>query len=203
MTDGPCGWCGSSDDAPNGSEDWLNCGLNGGGWTPPHLTLDKLIYKPLSGDGVFAPCKDYFWAFEQFGAQYNVPPILLASFAMQESTCNPWATGGNKEAGLMQIAQPNCWGAPGGDCYNIAFNVERGAKIFGDLVAANNGNVLIAAGGYNGWRKGMTANDGMAAKWQGNCHAQNNLDYLHQLFNGWIQGRNGYSLGTYFNLKGC
>jgi hypothetical protein len=43
-----------------------------------------------------------------------VPPILLASFAMQESTCNPSATGGNGEAGLMQIAQPNCGGAPGG-----------------------------------------------------------------------------------------
>lgn len=66
-----CGWCSSSNDAPNGSEDWLNCGLSGDGWNPPHLTLDKLIYKSLSGDGVFAPCQDYFWAFEQFGAQYG------------------------------------------------------------------------------------------------------------------------------------
>jgi len=47
----------------------------------------------------------------------------------------------------------------------------------------------------------MTAADGMAAKSQGNCHAQNNLDYLHQLFNGWVQGRNGYSLGTYCECK--
>ena len=33
---------------------------------------------------------------------------MLASFAMQESTCNAGATGGNGEAGLMQIAPPNC-----------------------------------------------------------------------------------------------
>lgn len=33
---------------------------------------------------------------------------MLASFAMQESTCQPWVKGGGGEAGLMQIAPPNC-----------------------------------------------------------------------------------------------
>jgi hypothetical protein len=43
----------------------------------------------------------------------------------------------------------------------------------------------------------MTADDAQAAKWQGNCHAQNNLDYLHQLFNGWCQGKAAYTMGTW------
>lgn len=43
---------------------------------------------------------------------------MLASFAMQESTCNPSATGGNGEAGLMQLASENCGGAPNGKLVN-------------------------------------------------------------------------------------
>ena len=43
----------------------------------------------------------------------------------------------------------------------------------------------------------MTSDDAQAAKWQGNCHAQNNLDYLHQLFNGWCQGKSAYTMGTW------
>ena len=58
---------------------------------------------------------------------------MLASFAMQESTCNPWATGGNGEAGLMQIAPENCGGAPSGEgsqgCWDVDFNIQRGAKV--------------------------------------------------------------------------
>jgi hypothetical protein len=67
-------------------------------------------------------------------------------------------------------------------CYDINFNVQKAAALFKGYVDAAGGNVLVAAGGYNGWRVGMTADDAQAAKWQGNCHAQNNLDYLHQLF---------------------
>lgn len=122
---------------------------------------------------------------------------------MQESTCNPSATGGNGEAGLMQLASMNCAGAPGGNCYDINFNVDRAARLFKDLVDANGGNVLVAAGGYNGWRVGMTSDDAQAARWQGNCHAQNNLDYLHQLFNGWCQGRNGYGMGSWCESYIC
>jgi Transglycosylase SLT domain len=48
-----------------------------------------------------------------------VPPIILASFAMQESTCNPSAVGGAGEQGLMQITPDKCKGAPNGNCKDI------------------------------------------------------------------------------------
>jgi membrane-bound lytic murein transglycosylase MltF len=85
--------------------------------------MNQLIASDLHADGVFAPCKDYIDKFNAYGNQYNgklhteylapanlslVHPIMLASFAMQESTCNAGATGGNGEAGLMQISPPNC-----------------------------------------------------------------------------------------------
>jgi hypothetical protein len=82
-------------------------------------------------------------------------------------------------------------------CYDVNFNVQKAAELFKGYVDAAGGNVLVAAGGYNGWRVGMTADDAQAAKWQGNCHAQNNLDYLHQLFNGWCQGKSAYNMGTW------
>ena len=108
ITNGACGWCGSSDSQPNGSEDWLNCGLNNGGWNPPYVACSDLVAVDLDASGVFSPCSQYIDLFNQFGNQYNVHPIMLASFAMQESTCNAGATGGNGEAGLMQIAPENC-----------------------------------------------------------------------------------------------
>lgn len=49
----------------------------------------------------------------------------------------------------------------------------------------------------------MTADDAQAAKWQGNCHAQNNLDYLHQLFNGWCQGKAAYGMGSWCKSSSC
>lgn len=109
-----CGWCDSSDSAPNGSEDWLNCGINGSGWAPPMVTLSDLISVELTASGPFAVCSDYFGQFNSYGGQYGIPPILLASIALQESTCNPSVTGGNGEAGLMQLASANCADAPNG-----------------------------------------------------------------------------------------
>jgi len=82
-------------------------------------------------------------------------------------------------------------------CYDIDFNVGAAARLFKGYVDAAGGNVLVASGQYNGWRVGMTSDDAQAAKWQGNCHAQNNLDYLHQLFNGWCQGKSAYTMGTW------
>jgi hypothetical protein len=41
--------------------------------------------------------------FEKIGAETGLPPILLASFALQESTCNPNVVGGGGEVGLMQF----------------------------------------------------------------------------------------------------
>jgi hypothetical protein len=85
-----------------------------------------VIYAELTSDGVFSPCADYIDKFTTYGAQYGsesiypctqliqVPPIMLASFALQESTCNEYATGPNGEYGLMQIAPINCVNPPNG-----------------------------------------------------------------------------------------
>lgn len=48
-----------------------------------------------------------------------VPPILLASIALQESSCNPSTVGGNGEQGLMQLTVDKCGGAPGGNCQDV------------------------------------------------------------------------------------
>ena len=108
VTDTTCGWSNANSDQPNGAQGWLNCGIDGAGWTPPQVSIDQLIAAELDASDVFSPCADYIDKFKQYGAEFNVYPIMLASFAMQESTCNPGATGGGGEAGLMQIAPPNC-----------------------------------------------------------------------------------------------
>ncbi|CAD6582735.1 MAG: hypothetical protein TREMPRED_003374 [Tremellales sp. Tagirdzhanova-0007] len=194
-------------DEPNGTEDWLNCGINGGGWTPPMVRVDQLIASDLDANAAFAPCASYIDKFNQYGGQYNVHPIMLASFAMQESTCNPWATGGNGEAGLMQIAPENCGGAPSGEgsqgCWDVDFNIQRGAKLFSDMINSNGGNVIAAIGSYNGWNLKMTYADATAEASEGDCSAQNNLDYVYQFTNGWMQNKLGSSIGSIFNLKDC
>lgn len=68
LTSSTCGNSNASPDAPNGAEEWLNCGLTSGGWSPPHLGLGDLVTASLDASGVFAPCAPYFWAFEQHGA---------------------------------------------------------------------------------------------------------------------------------------
>jgi len=42
----------------------------------------------------------------------------------------------------------------------------------------------------------MTVGDATAARWT-NCRTQNNLDYLFQYCNGWMQNKNAHSMGTY------
>ena len=69
--DARCGWSNAGPDTPNGSEDWLNCGINSGGWTPPFLGLHDVKAAPLTADGIFAPCADYIWAFEQYGGEFG------------------------------------------------------------------------------------------------------------------------------------
>ncbi|WWC68198.1 uncharacterized protein I206_102121 [Kwoniella pini CBS 10737] len=200
ITDHSCGYSNADDNAPNGVEGWLNCGVDGSGWNPPMVTADQLIAAELTSDGVFSPCGPYIDKFNQYASEFGLKGIMLASFAMQESTCNPSATGGNGEAGLMQLAQINCGGAPNGNCYDIDFNIKHAAELFSNLIKSNNGNVLTAIGSYNGWQPGLTINSATEAKNQGRCAAQNNLDYIHQFCNGWMQGKSGYELGTYCEL---
>lgn len=71
VNDGKCGWCNADGDHPNGSQDWLNCGLNSGGWSPPHVNIDQLIVKDLNPNGVFAPCAQYFDLFRQYGGEFH------------------------------------------------------------------------------------------------------------------------------------
>jgi hypothetical protein len=50
---------------------------------------------------------------------FPVPSILLASIALQESSCNPATVGGNGEQGLMQLTVDKCGDAPGGNCQDV------------------------------------------------------------------------------------
>ncbi|KAF8606232.1 lysozyme-like protein [Ceratobasidium sp. AG-I] len=195
---------------PNGSQDWLNCGLNNGGWNPPHIEVKDLIVKDLgavmsSGNNIFKPCAPYTDIIYDAAGQYNIPAIMIASIMMQESTCNKDTVGGGGEQGLMQITKDKCGGAPGGNCKDPSYNIHTGAKYLADQINNCGGNVLEAVGTYNGWSKGLTYGKATAAAKTSCCRCQNNLDYPHQFFNGWMQNIDAYStdLGVYKNLNVC
>ncbi|KAL5507529.1 hypothetical protein ACEPAH_6985 [Sanghuangporus vaninii] len=192
---------------PNGNIDWLNCGLTGGGWNPPYISIDNLITADLNTNGPFAACSDFIGLFYQYGQQFNLPPIMLAAFAMQESSCRPDTVGGAGEQGLMQLTRDKCGGAPGGNCKEPDFNIRTGAKYIADTLAANNGDVLLTIGQYNGWTRGLTYDQATAAAHTSCCRCQNNCDYLHQFVNGWLQNIDAYTfnppLGKFFNLNVC
>jgi len=190
----------------------LNCGLTGGGWNPPYVEISDLIFVPLttaiqSRSSPFKACKPYISYFEKYGQQLGIPSIILASFAMQESSCNPNTIGGAGEQGLMQITKDKCGGAPGGNCRDPDFNIRTGAHFFANTLKDSGNNVIVAAGLYNGWRRGLTYSQATAAAKTRCCRCQNNCDYLHQFFNGWLQNINAYNsafpLGLYFNLNVC
>ncbi|KAF9222574.1 glycoside hydrolase family 23 protein [Gyrodon lividus] len=214
---GSCGPSGATQEitalsGPNGNINFLNCGLTSGGWTPPLIHVNDIVSVGLSqvayNEGsAFFPCKDYVPIFENYGQKYGVPAIMLASFAMQESSCIPSTVGGAGEQGLMQITVDKCGGAPNDDCKDPDFNIHQGAKFFSETLDSVNGDLLLAIGHYNGWHKGLTYAEATYAAQHGNCHEQNNLDYLHQFLNGWMQDVNSYEhkppLGQYFNLDIC
>ncbi|KAF8160827.1 glycoside hydrolase family 23 protein [Crassisporium funariophilum] len=198
---------------PNGHIDWMNCGFEtDGGWQPPYVRIENIITQSLSAalqspSSPFKACSAFVWIFEKYGNQYGIPPIILASFAMQESSCKPDTVGGGGEQGLMQITQEKCGGAPGGNCRDIDFNIRTGAKFFADTLARNNGDLFLSVGQYNGWHRGLTKWKAFAAASSSCCRCQNNGDYLHQFFNGWCQNINSYDsgnrLGKYYNLDVC
>ncbi|KAF9793374.1 lysozyme-like protein [Thelephora terrestris] len=213
VQDNTCGPNGATEQVtqttgPNGSIDWMNCGVNGAGWTPPPVKVTDLITVDLddaiSQGGPFTTCSAFVWAFKQYGQQFGLPPILLASIALQESSCNPATVGGNGEQGLMQLTSDKCGDAPGGNCQDVGYNVMTGAKYFSSQLAASDGNFFLALGSYNGWVEGMTVQYATRMRYTA-CHAQNNLDYLHQTVNGWLQNKDAYALhlGEYFNIADC
>lgn len=122
---------------------------------------------------------------------------MLAAIALQESSCLPWAVGGIGEQGLMQLLGPTCNGAPNGNCQDVEFNIRRGAQFLRERLDEHNGSILTALGAYNGWRVGITAGEVYQMKDSGRCLAQPNLDYMHQMLNGWLQGKVGYDIGKW------
>lgn len=197
---------------PNGNIDWINCGITDGGWRPPVVHISDIVTVDLSSalkdsSSPFQACTPYASIFEKYASQFKVPPILLASFAMQESTCNPKTIGEGGEQGMMQISQDKCAGAPNGDCLDPDFNIMAGSKFFADTLNGNNGDLLLTIGEYNGWFGGLTVSQATAAANTTCCRCQNNLDYIHQFLNGWCQNVDAYShdppLGKYFNLNDC
>lgn len=61
---------------PNGSLDWFNCGVEGGGWTPPQMTIKDVVTKDLQAavnepNSPFKNCAPYISIFEQFGNQFG------------------------------------------------------------------------------------------------------------------------------------
>ena len=112
----------TSTSGPNGSIYWLNNGIDKStGWNPPNVTVSDLVYRDLKTvtaepNNIYEPCAPYVQMFEEYGEEFGVPPIMMAAFAMQESSCNPDAVGEGGEQGLMQISKDKCGGAPNGNC---------------------------------------------------------------------------------------
>lgn len=195
---------------PNGDIEWLNCGVTGGGWNPPNVGVNDLVVKDLRSvlgqpNNIFKNCAPYVDLFEEFSSQYNVPTILVASIAMQESSCNPNTVGGAGEQGLMQITRDKCQGRDDAGCREPRFNIQQGVSYFSKTLAECGGNVLETIGRYNGWSPKMTYGSATAAAHTSCCRCQNNLDYVHQTLNAWAQGIDPYAnhIGKYFNLDVC
>lgn len=203
---------------PNGQSPWLTCGINpndkSSGWNPPNATIDQII--TLEGGlraavkmpgSPYQACTDYIEIFEAAGGEFSIPPLFIAAFALQESSCNPTTMGQGGETGMMQISADKCANAPNGNCLDVWYNVRTATSYFADVIKACRGNVFEAVGQYNGWNRGMTYPDATTWGINGNCcRCQRNLDYLQQFFNGWLQGRSAYGsprLGSFFNTDKC
>ncbi|KAG9252430.1 extracellular soluble lytic transglycosylase [Emericellopsis atlantica] len=211
-TKGEGGFCG-----PNGSEEWLNSGLGDDGWNPPYLDINELSHISLEEyyGGVGSNCAQYDEFFKSSGQKYNIDPAILAFIAMQESSCN--ADAGGPTPGLMQCAPGNCYEGQGGSCqYPIQDNVDCGAWVLRDYLDSSDGNAVRALGRYNGWftaadntglngGKGLTEGYPCSGEGQSNGVPQN-LDYLHEVLNGWFMGYDMYgsdsNLGGYYNCQG-
>ncbi|CAL1707375.1 unnamed protein product [Somion occarium] len=174
-----CGQSGATDkitatSGPNGQIDWLNCGLNGGGWNPPQVSVQDLVVKDLAQslkepNSPFKPCEPFLGLFEQHARSNGIEPIMIASIAMQESGCKPNVVGGAGEQGLMQITKDKCGEAPGGNCQDPDYNIRKGTEFFASTLKANGGNVLLAVGKYNGWHLDLTFLDAILQRLVARC----------------------------------
>ncbi|KAH8171773.1 transglycosylase SLT domain-containing protein [Sarocladium implicatum] len=206
--DGACG--------PNGSEEWLNSGLRDGGWNPPFLDINSLSHVSLEDyyGGVGSRCAQYDENFRASGEKYNIDPAILAFIAMQESSCN--ADAGGPTPGLMQCDPSNCPNGSGSCQYPVQDNVDCGAQVLRNYLDNAGGNAVHALGAYNGWftaddNTGLNGGKGLTTDYPCSSEGQSrgvpqNLDYLHEVLNGWFQGYDIYGddagLGGSFNCQG-
>lgn len=208
--DGACG--------PNGSEEWLNTGLtgDGDGWDPPSLDINNLTHVSLEDyyGGAGSACSQYGEFFQSSGKKYNIDPAILAFIAMQESSCN--ADEGGPTPGLMQCDPGNCQNGQDNCQYPIQDNVDCGAYVLSSALDNADGNAVRALGSYNGWfttadntglngGRGLTEDYPCSDEGQGNGVPQN-LDYIHEMLNGWFQGYDIYGddagLGGSYDCQG-
>ncbi len=191
------------------SEDWLNTGITGDGWTPPYLALSDVIHISLDQfySGIGSSCAQYDQYFQSAASTYSIDPVILAVIAMQESSCN--ADAGGPTPGLMQVS---CDNYPNGQCTNsIQDNVNAGTSYLSSQLDAAGGNAIQAFGAYNGWftagsglngNRGLTQNYPCSAEGQSNGVPQN-LDYLHQVLNGWLMGLDVYGDDSWIGVYHC
>ncbi|KAG8981547.1 N-acetyl-glucosamine-6-phosphate deacetylase, partial [Tulasnella sp. 427] len=132
---------------------------------------------------------------------------MLASFAMQESTCNPKERGEGGEVGMFQLSADKC---PGGKASDECYDPETSTKIAAKFIKSQiendaNGNVFEMTGNYNGWSTDMSYFTATKAASSSCCRCQNNLDYVFQFWGGWMLGVDAYDkqMGEYFNLNVC
>ncbi len=183
--------------AVNGEEGAINAGIEApGGWAPPMLKMEKL--KTIRIEEFCRTFKDaakYREFFVAAGAKYRINPTLLAAIAMEESHCDPGVGDSGNPAnagGIMQIQGQDEKGSS-----DPATNVMQGARELRKHLDESHGNVLEAVGSYNGWQRGLVVKTMIHPPWGG---ASMNLDYVHQVVNGWCQGVDGYNIGS-FNKK--
>ena len=193
---GGAGACG-----PNGSEAWLNTGLDSDGWNPPYLNINNLTHISLDDfyDGVGSPCAAYDQYFQASGSSYGIDPAILAFIGMQESNCN--ADAGGPTPGIMQCDPGNCQNGQS-SCTDVADNVDCGAYVLQSALNQAGGNAVHAIGSYNGWftasdGTGYNGGEGITVSYpcsaEGQSHGDpQNLDYLHETLNGWFQGYDMY-----------
>lgn len=204
---------------PNGSEAWLNTGVDGDGWEPPFLDINTLSHISLDDyyQGVGSQCEQYDEYFQSSGSKYNIDPAILAFIAMQESSCNADEGGPTpvcrattmkrredmltrRQQGLMQCDASNCQNGQSSCQYPIQDNVDCGAWVLRSGLDSADGNAVKALGAYNGWftagsglngNKGLTDTYPCSSEGQSNGSPQN-LDYLHETLNGWFMGYDVY-----------
>lgn len=79
----PCNDPHASPDHPNGSIDFLNCGIKSGGWKPPHVEVNELVMaspEQAIQNPAFGPCVKYLDLFKQVAANYDLPPDSAYEF---------------------------------------------------------------------------------------------------------------------------